>query len=249
MANKSKSKVKHKAKPKPVKKAKSKPAKVSSKPKAKAQSKAKAKPAVKSVVKTQSKVAQKTKVVVQKKAPAKAKVVKKPAVKPTVATGRKPEPKISAKAGSTSEKTVIKTPQVNEKKMSTPKGKENGFKLRYNDKELVEFKTIIIGKLSEAKKDLDLLRSSMSHTDDHGTDDTSPTFKLMEDGSDVLTKEETAQLAARQQKFIKHLEDALVRIENKSYGICRATGNLIPKERLRIVPHATLSIEAKQKQF
>ncbi|PCJ83254.1 MAG: molecular chaperone DnaK [Flavobacteriales bacterium] len=121
-------------------------------------------------------------------------------------------------------------------------------KNRYSDKELQEFKKIIIGKLDEAKKDLDLMMATMSYKDDHGTDDTSPTFKLMEDGSDVLSREETAQLAARQQKFIKHLEDAMVRIGNKTYGICRATGKLISKERLRIVPHATLSIEAKKAQ-
>ena len=89
----------------------------------------------------------------------------------------------------------------------------------------------------------------MSGSDDHGTNDTSPTFKLMEDGSDVLSREETAQLAVRQQKFIKHLEDALIRIANKSYGICRVTGKLISKERLMIVPHATLSIEAKRQQM
>lgn len=139
--------------------------------------------------------------------------------------------------------------KVKEKKTNPVDGNGNGLKLRYSDKDLAVFKEIILDKLSEARKDLELLRSSMSHLDDHGTDDTSPTFKLMEDGSDVLTKEETAQLAARQQKFIKHLEDALVRIENKTYGICRVTGNLIPKERLKVVPHATLSIEAKQKQF
>lgn len=121
-------------------------------------------------------------------------------------------------------------------------------KTRYSDAELQEFKEIIIEKLDEAKEDFDLLKSSMSHSDDHGTDDTSPTFKLMEDGSDVLSREETAQLALRQQKFIKHLEDALMRIENKTYGICRATGKLISKERLKIVPHATLSIEAKRQQ-
>jgi DnaK suppressor protein len=122
-------------------------------------------------------------------------------------------------------------------------------KTRYTDAELKEFKEIILKKLEEAKKDYDLLKSSMSHQDDHGTNDTSPTFKLMEDGSDVLSREETAQLAVRQQKFIKHLEDALVRIENKSYGICRVTGKLISKERLKIVPHATLSIEAKRQQM
>ena len=123
-----------------------------------------------------------------------------------------------------------------------------GKKTRYNDKELKEFKGIIDGKLEEARKDLKLLRSSMSHADDNGTDDTSRSFKLMEDGSDVLSKEETAQLAGRQEKFIQHLEDALIRIQNKTYGICRATGNLIRKERLRVVPHATLSIDAKNAQ-
>ncbi|UTW63894.1 TraR/DksA family transcriptional regulator [bacterium SCSIO 12741] len=121
-------------------------------------------------------------------------------------------------------------------------------KTRYSDSELSEFKEIILGKLEEAHKDLELLTSTMSHKDHHGTDDTSPTFKLMEDGPDVLSREETAQLALRQQKFIKHLEDAMVRIENQTYGVCRVTGKLIPKERLRVVPHATLSIEAKMAQ-
>lgn len=122
-------------------------------------------------------------------------------------------------------------------------------KTRYSDAELKEFRGIIEAKLEEAKNDLDLLNSSMSLKDDNGTDDTSPTFKLIEDGSDVLSREETAQLAARQEKFIKHLNDALIRIENKTYGICRVTGKLISKERLRIVPHATLSIEAKKQQM
>ncbi len=121
-------------------------------------------------------------------------------------------------------------------------------KTRYSDSELQEFREIINAKLVEAKKDLDLLNSTMSLRDNNGTDDTSPTFKLIEDGSDVLSREETSQLAARQEKFIKHLNDALVRIENKTYGICRQTGKLISKERLRIVPHATLSIEAKNMQ-
>lgn len=121
-------------------------------------------------------------------------------------------------------------------------------KTRYNDNELQEFKEIILRKLEDAKVDLEQLLSSMSNKDNNNIDDTSPTFKMMEDGSDVMTREETAQLASRQQKFIKHLEDALIRIENKSYGICRATGKLIAKERLKIVPHATLSIEAKRQQ-
>ncbi len=121
-------------------------------------------------------------------------------------------------------------------------------KNRYSDAELAEFKTLIEGKLEEAHKDLDELSSTMSLGEDHGTNDTSPTFKMMEDGSEVLTKEETAKLALRQQKFITHLEHALMRIQNKTYGVCRVTGNLIKKERLKAVPHATLSIEAKMAQ-
>jgi len=116
---------------------------------------------------------------------------------------------------------------------------------RYTDKELAEFKELILEKLKEAQTDYDLLKQTLSNEDNHGTDDTSPTFKLLEDGSDVMSKEETAQLASRQEKYIINLKNALVRIENKSYGICRVTGKLIPKERLRSVPHATLSIDAK----
>ncbi len=119
-------------------------------------------------------------------------------------------------------------------------------KVRYSDKELAEFKELIDQKLEEAFRDLKGLKDSLSHKDDHGTDDTSPSFKIMEDGSTTLSREEIAQLAARQEKFVQHLENALVRIQNKSYGICRVTGNLIPKERLRAVPHATLTIEAKE---
>lgn len=119
---------------------------------------------------------------------------------------------------------------------------------RYTDAELQEFKDLILKKLEEAQKDYELLKSTLSHKDDHGTDDTSPTFKLLEDGSDVLSKEETAHLAARQEKFIQNLQNALIRIENKTYGVCRATGKLISKERLRSVPHATLSIDAKLDQ-
>ena len=117
---------------------------------------------------------------------------------------------------------------------------------RYSDKELTEFKELIESKLVEAKHDLKDLKSSLSHSDDHGTDDTSPSFKIMEDGSSTLSREEIAQLAARQEKFVQHLENALVRIQNKTYGICRVTGKLIPKERLKAVPHATLTIEAKE---
>jgi DnaK suppressor protein len=120
-------------------------------------------------------------------------------------------------------------------------------KNRYSDEELEEFRDLIEKKLDEAKQDLVLLRSSLSHSDDNSTNDTANTFKMMEDGSETTSREETAQLAVRQEKFIQHLENAISRIENKTYGICRVTGKLIQKERLKLVPHATLSIEAKQK--
>jgi len=121
-------------------------------------------------------------------------------------------------------------------------------KNRFSDTELQEFRDLINAKLIEAKQDYELLKASLSHSDDHGTNDTSPSFKMMEDGSETLSREETAQLAARQEKFISNLKNALVRIENKTYGLCRVTGKLIAKERLRLVPHATLSIEAKNQQ-
>ncbi|TNF31895.1 MAG: TraR/DksA family transcriptional regulator [Bacteroidetes bacterium] len=121
-------------------------------------------------------------------------------------------------------------------------------KTRYSKEELDEFRGIINDKLQQAREDLQLLVDQLSHKDDHGTDDTSPTFKLLDEGSEVLSREEINQLAARQQKFIQSLENALIRISNGTYGICRATGKLISKERLRIVPHATLSIEAKNAQ-
>jgi RNA polymerase-binding transcription factor DksA len=120
--------------------------------------------------------------------------------------------------------------------------------VRYSDEELKEFEDLILKKLTQAKEDLEQLRKSLSHEDDNSTDDTAPTFKMMEDGSETLGREETAQLAARQEKFIQSLENALIRIKNKTYGVCRVTGKLISKERLRLVPHATLSIEAKSKQ-
>lgn len=119
---------------------------------------------------------------------------------------------------------------------------------KYSDNDLQEFKELILGKLAEAQEDLNLLNGSLSHSDNHGTDDTGRTFNMMEDGSDTLSREEVAQLAARQGKFIRNLQNALIRIENKTYGICRVTGKLIQKERLKLVPHATLSIEAKNAQ-
>lgn len=120
--------------------------------------------------------------------------------------------------------------------------------LRYNDEELKEFRQIILVKLEEAKNDLKLLVEAYTNANEHGTNDTSPSFKVLEEGYMVNSKEENAQMAARQQKFIQNLENALIRIENKTYGICRVTGKLIAKERLRSVPHATLSIEAKISQ-
>lgn len=119
---------------------------------------------------------------------------------------------------------------------------------RYSDEELAEFKELIESKLVEANRDLTLLKDSLSHKGDHGTDDTGRSFNMMEDGSETLMREEMAQLAARQEKFVKNLENALIRIENKSYGVCRVTGKLIQKARLKLVPHATLSIEAKNAQ-
>ena len=115
----------------------------------------------------------------------------------------------------------------------------------YNDEELAEFKTLILEKLEVAKRDYESMLNSLMNRDNNGVDDTSPTYKALEEGANTQSKEELAILAARQQKFIKGLEAALVRIENKTYGICRETGKLISKERLRLVPHATLSIEAK----
>lgn len=119
---------------------------------------------------------------------------------------------------------------------------------RYSDADLKEFEQLIQDKLEQARQDLDQLKRSLSHEDDNTTDDTSPTFKMMEDGSETMSREETAQLASRQEKFIRALENALLRIKNKTYGVCRETGKLIAKERLRLVPHATLSIEAKNNQ-
>lgn len=121
-------------------------------------------------------------------------------------------------------------------------------KTKYSDQELVEFRQIILEKLDKANHDLELLTEAYTGKDEHGTNDTSPTFKVLEEGYQVLSKEENSRLAARQQRFIKNLENALIRIENKTYGVCRVTGKLIAKERLRLVPHATLSIEAKLNQ-
>lgn len=119
-------------------------------------------------------------------------------------------------------------------------------KTRYSDAELEEFKAIILEKLATAQKNYEQLRASMMNVDGNDVDDTSPTYKILEEGANTLSKEETTRLAQRELKFIQGLQAALVRIENKTYGICRETGKLIPAERLRAAPHATLSIEAKQ---
>ena len=118
---------------------------------------------------------------------------------------------------------------------------------RYSDEELAEFKELLLERLARARKDLELLNEHVAGKGNNA-DDTAPTFKILEEGSSVLSKEENSQLAARQYKYIQNLENALVRIENKTYGVCRMTGKLIPKERLRAVPHATLSVEAKMGQ-
>ena len=118
-------------------------------------------------------------------------------------------------------------------------------KTRYSDAELEEFRSLIVEKLEVAQRDYELLKANVANMDGNDTSDTSPTFKIMEEGAVTMSKEEAGRLAQRQMKFIQHLQAALVRIENKTYGICRETGRLIPKERLRAVPHATLCIDAK----
>jgi DnaK suppressor protein len=121
-------------------------------------------------------------------------------------------------------------------------------KNRYSDKDLVEFKALIEEKILKANEDIDFLKSSYMNNGNNGTEDTSPTFKAFEEGSQTMSKEANTQLALRQEKFIRDLKNALMRIENKTYGVCRVTGKLIQKQRLILVPHATLSIEAKNMQ-
>lgn len=180
-----------------------------------------------------------TKKVVAKKPITKKAVVKKPAAKKVVAKKVIP----AAPPVVTSRPILFTRP--NSVIAKTAKVLPIDNRTRYTDAELKEFKVLLEKKLYEASRDYELLKNTLSHKDDHGTDDTSPTFKLLEDGSDVLSKEETSHLAARQEKYIQNLKNAQLRIANKTYGICRVTGKLIPKERLRSVPHATLSIDAK----
>lgn len=217
-----------KAKAKPAKKV---PAKAGTK---KAAPKAKSKPAAK---KPAAKKATPKKPVAAKKTVPKTFGTKKPVAAKAPAK-KAPAPQVKV---ATSKPMFTRPNPVAHKAKPAPVDNRS----RYSDAELKEFKGLIVTKLDEASRDYELLKNTLSHKDDHGTDDTSPTFKLLEDGSDVLSKEETAHLAARQEKYIQNLKNALIRIENKTYGICRVTGKLIPKERLRSVPHATLSIDAK----
>ncbi len=120
--------------------------------------------------------------------------------------------------------------------------------MRYSDADLAEFREIIVNKMEKAKIDLELIKSAYMNDLNNGTDDTSPTFKAFEEGSETMSKEANSQLAIRQEKFIRDLKNALFRVENKTYGVCKVTGKLISKDRLRIVPHATMSIEAKNLQ-
>ncbi|SRR5258705_5460787 len=256
-----------------MKKAKKvKKAKASSKPK-KVKAKAKAKPA-KKAAKKKAKPAKK-KVVVKKEAKAKpapkknnnnkngkvkasrASAVAKRAIDLPVPMAPKPAPIPVRKEDTDKQLYLAQKPSVPLRipvKSVLPPAKKSRVKevlnkTRYNDKELEEFRLIILKKIQEANKELENLQAQMNSANDHGTDDTANTFKVLEDGSDTLAKEEAGQLAARQKKFIEQLENALIRIENKTYGICRVTGKLIPKERLRAVPHTTQSIEAKLSQY
>jgi len=122
-------------------------------------------------------------------------------------------------------------------------------KVRYSDQDLTEFRSIIEEKIKHAQVDLELIESSFKNDSNNGTEDTSPTFKAFEEGSETMSKEANVQLAIRQEKFLRDLKNALLRIENKTYGVCRVTGHLIQKERLKLVPHATLSIAAKNQQY
>ena len=132
--------------------------------------------------------------------------------------------------------------------MATQNDSQNVERVRYSDEELQEFKTLILEKLEKAKQEYNTMKEMVNHSASNDTEDTSLTFKVMEEGASALSKEELGQLTSRQYKFIQNLEAALIRIENKTYGICRETGKLIPKERLMVVPHATLSIEAKRER-
>ena len=172
------------------------------------------------------------------------KVIGKPAVKKVAAPVVVAKP-IVAKPIAKKPVEIKKPEPVN---IVIPRVQDPNEKSRYSDSELIEFKEIITKKLASAREELQLLTETLSNPNNNGTDDTAGTFKVLEDGSATLEKEHVNQLAVRQRKFIDQLEAALIRIKNKTYGICRETGKIIPKERLRAVPHTTLSMEAKLKQ-
>jgi len=215
------------AKPKAKKAAAKKPAKKAA-PKAKV--KVKAKPKAKTAVKK----------IVAKAKPKAEKKVSQPKAEVKKVNGHNPFDKANRKSPMKKETRKVAV----EERLP-----ERANRARYSDAELEEFRDIINRKLGQARKELDNLTQQITNPNDHGTDDTAGTFKLLEDGSETLMKEEAGQLASRQKKFIEQLENALVRIENKTYGICMITGKLIPKERLRAVPHTTKSIEAKLSQY
>ena len=232
---------------------KKKPVKVNHKAKTKVVAKTKAKPVVKS--KVVAKPASKIPVNSKSKMPAdKSKQNVKavtPPVKPTENKTETPSKNITNQNRPSVARPipVNRRPEPARAIISNSKPEKETGKNRYSDNELEEFRGIINKKLDNARRELTNLQAQMHAANEHGTDDTASTFKILEDGSDSLAKEEAGQLASRQKKFIEQLENALVRIENKTYGICRVTGKLIPKERLRAVPHTTQSIEAKLNQY
>jgi len=247
-----KSKSKAKTKSSSSKKSSAKKTKVKAKPAAKAKpnKKVKAKPAPKVKAKVKAVVKAKP---VSKHVPEKVKPVSKaPVAKANVqkeAPQKPAEPLYKPKPLTPVTNNKMPYQKDEGRKIIRPQRKEDPNKTRYSDVELEEFRAIINKKLEDAKRELATLQAQLTSSNDHGTDDTANTFKMLEDGSDSLAKEEAGQLASRQRKFIEQLENALVRIENKTYGICRVTGKLIPKERLRAVPHTTQSIEAKLNQY
>lgn len=152
---------------------------------------------------------------------------------------------MSGKRNENGSATVAEVTGVTDVKNVANSSSGNEVFMRYSDDELEEFRQIVVSKLDKARKDFEILKSSINHEGSNGTDDTAPTFHILNEGATTLSKEEAGRLAQRQEKFIQCLQAALVRIGNKTYGICRETGKLIAKERLRAVPHATLSIDAK----
>ena len=220
--------------------------KVAPKKAAPAPKKAIVKPTAKKSVATAKAIKSAPKVVVKpvskSVAPSKPTTSTKPVVKAAPAPQPVTRPAVNPSIATEVKKTVKET--MTEKEISKPLVAQ-----RYSDPELQEFKVLVVKKLEEAREELINLQAQIINANENGTDDTGASFKMLEDGSETLAKEEAANLAARQKKFIEQLEAALVRIENKTYGICRITGKLIPKERLRAVPHTTQSMEAKLKQY